>query len=167
MALCGVLAALATVCLFLGGAIPVASLSCPILASLVLIPVYLECGKKWGALWYVVVGILGLLLAPYKECAVLFVAYGAYPMLRKYLGRLPLGRLWKTVYFHIVLFAAYGIMLFVFPLPELQGEFADMGKLMLGVMVLMSNVCFWLYDIMISRLEVMYFVRLRPKLKFL
>ncbi len=167
IALCGILAALALVCLFMGGAIPVASFACPILASLVLIPVYMECGYGLGLTWFAAVGILGLLLAPMKECAVLFLAYGTYPMLRKPLGRLPLSKVWKLLYFNAVLFAAYGIMLFVFPIPELQGEFAEISKWMLGAMVVLANISFYVYDVLVGRLEVVYIVRLKPKLKFL
>ena len=167
MALCGVLGALALVCLFLGGTIPVASLSCPMLASLILIPVYMECGSKWGLLWYAAMGILGLILVPMKECAVIFVAYGAYPVLRKYFGRLRLGKLWKQLYFNVVLVLAYGVMLFVFPLPELQEEFRDMARWMIGAMVILANVCFVLYDILVGRMEVFYCVRIRNKLRFL
>ena len=167
IALCGVLGALALVCLFLGGAIPVASISCPVLASLVMIPVYTERGYGWGLIWYVAVGLLGLLLAPMKECAILFVAFGTYPMLRKYLGRLPLSKVWKLLYFNAVLFGAYAVMLFVFPIPGLQGEFAEIGKWMLGAMIVLANISFLVYDILIGRLEVLYIVRLKPKLRFL
>ena len=48
LALCGVLAALAVALMFLGGVIPFAAIACPVLASLVLIPVYAETGKKWS-----------------------------------------------------------------------------------------------------------------------
>ena len=88
MALCGVLAALAVALMFLGGTVPFASIACPVLASLVLIPVYCECGWKWGLLWYAAVAALAALLAPEKEAAVLFVFFGYYPMLRKLIGRL-------------------------------------------------------------------------------
>ena len=166
IALCGVLGALALMCLFMGGAVPVASLSCPMLASLILIPVYMECGPKWGFLWYVAVGILGLILVPTKECAGIFVAYGAYPIVRKFLGRLRLSKLWKQLYFNLILVLAYGVMLFVFPIPELRDEFKDTAQWMLGAMVLLANFCFVLYDILIGRIEVFYCVRIRPKFRF-
>ena len=86
MALCGVLAALAVALMFLDGTVPFASIACPVLASLVLIPVYCECGWKWGLLWYAAVAALGALLAPEKEAAVLFVFFGYYPMLAKLIG---------------------------------------------------------------------------------
>ncbi len=167
IALCGILGALALVCLFLGGSIPVATIACPVMASLVLIPVHLELGLQWGLIWYAGVGILGLLLTPMKECGVLFIAFGAYPMVRKPLGRLPVNKVWKLLYFNGVLFAAYAVMLFVFPIPELQGEFAELSKWMLMAMVILANFCFFIYDILIGRLEVLYIVRLKPKLKFL
>ena len=88
IALCGVLAALAVALMFLGGTVAFAVIACPVLASLVLIPVYCECGWKWGLLWYAAVSALGLLLAPEKEAAILFVFFGYYPMLKKFFGRI-------------------------------------------------------------------------------
>ena len=163
MALCGVLAALAVALMFLGGTVPFASIACPVLASLVLIPVYCECGWKWGLLWYAAVAALAALLAPEKEAAVLFVFFGYYPMLRKLIGRLRVrAAAWavKLVYVN----AAYGLMLYVFHLTAVMEDFAGMGKAMLAVLLVLANVTFVIYDVLIARLEVYYHVRLRPKL---
>ena len=77
MALCGVLAALAVALMFLGGTVPFASIACPVLASLVLIPVYCECGWKWGLLWYAAVAALAALLAPDSQVTIfgIYVKY--------------------------------------------------------------------------------------------
>ena len=75
--------------------------------------------------------------------------------------------MWKLLYFNAVLFGAYAVMLFVFPIPQLRGEFAEIGKWMLGAMVVLANISFLVYDILIGRLEVIYIVRLKPKLRFL
>ncbi len=149
MALCGVLAALAVALMFLGGTVPFASIACPVLASLVLIPVYCECGWKWGLLWYAAVAALAALLAPEKEAAVLFVFFGYYP---------------KLVYVNAAVFAAYGLMLYVFHLTAVMEDFEGMGKAMLAVLLVLANVTFVIYDVLIARLEVYYHVRLRPKL---
>ena len=164
MALCGVLAALAVALMFLGGTVPFASIACPVLASLVLIPVYCECGWKWGLLWYAAVAALAALLAPEKEAAVLFVYY---PMLRKLIGRLRVrAAAWvvKLVYVNAAVFAAYGLMLYVFHLTAVMEDFAGMGKAMLAVLLVLANVTFVIYDVLIARLEIYYHVRLRPKL---
>lgn len=164
VALCGVLAALAVCVLFLGGAIPFASISCPILASLVLIPVYMETGKRQGYVWYLAVSILGLIFSPMKEGAILFVCFGCYPMLRKLFGRLQLSRVIKHVYFNVVVLAAYGLMIYVLQMQEIVEEFSKTGKWMLGALLLLANVSFYIYDLLIGRLEVLYCVRIRPKL---
>lgn len=167
MALCGVLAALAVALMFLGGTVPFASIACPVLASLVLIPVYCECGWKWGLLWYAAVAALAALLAPEKEAAVLFVFFGYYPMLRKLIGRLRVrAAAWavKLVYVNAAVFAAYGLMLYVFHLTAVMEDFAGKGKAMLAVLLVLANVTFVIYDVLIARLEVYYHVRLRPKL---
>ena len=167
MALCGVLAALAVALMFLGGTVPFASIACPVLASLVLIPVYCECGWKWGLLRYAAVAALAALLAPEKEAAVLFVFFGYYPMLRKLIGRLRVrAAAWavKLVYVNAAVFAAYGLMLYVFHLTAVMEDFEGMGKAMLAVLLVLANVTFVIYDVLIARLEVYYHVRLRPKL---
>lgn len=167
MALCGVLAALAVALMFLGGTVPFASIACPVLASLVLIPVYCECGWKWGLQWYAAVAALAALLAPEKEAAVLFVFFGYYPMLRKLIGRLRVrAAAWavKLVYVNAAVFAAYGLMLYVFHLTAVMEDFAGMGKAMLAVLLVLANVTFVIYDVLIARLEIYYHVRLRPKL---
>ena len=167
MALCGVLAALAVALMFLGGTVAFAAIACPVMASLVLIPVYTECGWKWGLLWYAAVAALAALLAPEKEAAVLFVFFGYYPMLRKLIGRLRVrAAAWavKLVYVNAAVFAAYGLMLYVFHLTAVMEDFAGMGKAMLAVLLVLANVTFVIYDVLIARLEIYYHVRLRPKL---
>ena len=169
LSLCGVLAALAVALMFLGGTIAFASIACPVLASLVLIPVYCECGWKWGLVWYGAVAILSLLLAPEKESAILFVFFGYYPMLRTFFGRLcgakPLKWLVKLLYVNLALCAAYGLMIFIFRMPAVSAEFREYEKWMLAVLLALANLTFVVYDILIGRLEIFYFVKLRPKLK--
>lgn len=167
IALCGVLAALAVALMFLGGTVAFAAIACPVMASLVLIPVYTECGWKWGLVWYAAVAALALLLAPDKESAILFVAFGYYPMLRKLIGRLH-GRAvkWvvKLVYVNAVICAAYGLMIFVFRMEAVSAEFAAYGGWMLAALAALANLTFVVYDLLIVRLEIFYCVKLRPKL---
>ena len=166
-ALCGVLAALAVALMFLGGVLPFASIACPVLASLVLIPVYAECGKKWGWLWFLAVGILSAFVAPEKESAVLFAFFGYYPMAKKIVSRLPkfLAYLIKFIYVNATIFLAYWLMLYVFGLTSVTEDFKDVETGMLILMLVLANITFFVYDKLIDRLEILYKVRLRPKLK--
>lgn len=166
-ALCGVLAALAVAVMFLGGVLPFASIACPVLASLVLIPVYAECGMKWGGVWFLAVAALSAFTAPEKESAVLFAFFGYYPMVKKYFGRLPryLKYAAKLIYVNAVVFAAYWLMIYVFRLSAVAADFEGVGTVMLAAMLVLANVSFFVYDALIDRLVVVYHVRLRPKLK--
>lgn len=167
VALCGVLAALAVALLFLGGTVPFAAIACPVLASLVLIPVYAENGWKWGLLWYLTTALLGLLLTPDKEASILFVFFGYYPMLRRYFGRIRSAVLkWavKLVYVNLAVIAAYALMIFVFRMEAIVQEYAQTQRYILIALMLLANLSFVIYDLLIGRLEIYYFVRLRPKL---
>lgn len=164
IALCGVLAALAVALMFLGGTVAFAAIACPVMASLVLIPVYTECGWKWGLVWYAAVAALALLLAPDKESAILFVAFGYYPMLRKLIGHLHSRVFKKLVYVNAVICAAYGLMIFVFRMEAVSAEFAAYGGWMLAALAALANLTFVVYDLLIVRLEIFYCVKLRPKL---
>ena len=165
-ALCGVLAALAIALMFLGGALPFATIASPVLASLVMIPVYAECGNKWGWLWYAAVAVPAVLIVPMKESAVLFVFFGYYPMLKKYLGRCKaLKYVLKFIYLNAMLLIAYWLMLKIFRLPEVASDFEELKKWTLGTLLIMANISFFIYDILIDRIEILYHVRLRPKLK--
>ena len=169
LALCGVLAALAVALMFSGGVVPFAAIACPVLASLVLIPVYAETGKKWSVVWFLAVAVLSALIAPEKESAVLFAFFGYYPMLRKFLNRLrPKALQWiaKLVYCNAAVLAAYALMLFVFRLEALRAEFAQYENYLLALLLFMANVTFAIYDALIGRLEILYHVKLRPKFKF-
>lgn len=167
VALCGVFAALATVLLFLGGVLPFAVIACPVVASLVLIPVYTETGWKWGLVWYLAVSALGLILAPDKEAPILFLFLGYYPVLRRLINRLPFRPLRgtvKLVYFNLSIAAAYGLMIFVFRMGAVTEEFASMERYLLIACIVLANLSFAVYDRLIDRLEIFYHVRIRPKL---
>lgn len=167
LALCGILAAMAVAVMFLGGVVPFAAIACPVLASLVMLPVYIECGRKWGWVWFLSVAILASLIAPDKESAVLFVFFGYYPLVKKYFGRLPkvLKYAVKFLYLNLMVLSAYGLMLYVFSLEAVVADFADVEKWTLAAMLLLANISFFLYDVLIDRLEIAYHIRLRPKLK--
>lgn len=168
LALCGMLAALAVAVMFLGGVLPFATMACPVLASLVLIPVYAECGKKWGFLWYGVVAVLSLMLTSDKESGILFVFFGCYPLLRHLFGHLHaalLRRAVKFLYVNASIGVAYGLMLFVFRMEALTREFAETEKYLLVITLVLANIAFFLCDVLIARLEIIYHAKLRSKLK--
>ena len=76
LALASVLGALAVLFLFLGGVLPLALYACPLLASACLLPVREECRASYQWCCFFAAAILGLLLGPDKESALLFCFLG-------------------------------------------------------------------------------------------
>ena len=79
MALCGVLCALSTVCMLLGGIIPFATFCCPALAAALLTPLLFEAGDKMTLAAYAAVAVLSLLLCPDREAALIFAFSAIIP----------------------------------------------------------------------------------------
>ena len=84
LALCGMMAALSTVLLFLTGAAPVATLALPAIAGCLLIPVVVEVGLPWAFGVYGVCSVLGVFLAPDRQALLFYVLFfGHYPALQQ------------------------------------------------------------------------------------
>ena len=165
IALGGLLAALSLVCMLLT-IFPFADYALPALAGVLLIPIVLESGVKWGFMVYAVVGILNAILTPSLEAKVLFIAFfGYYPVLKALIERIrfrPLEWAAKLLLFNGTFVAAYWLMLHVFALPadslELFG--VNVPLLLLGT----GNIVFVIYDVAVTNLIVLYQRMLRPKL---
>ena len=158
IALGGVLAALAVILMLLGGLVPFATYVCPMLASVLLIPLmeYFPKGLCWG--WYAVVAILSALFCPDREAAFIFLFLGWYPIVKPDLDKLPkLPRfLLKLLIFNAAVAAAYLLLIFVFELEVLIEEAKEMGWIMIAVLAVLGNVSFLLFDRLLSILPVLY-----------
>lgn len=158
LAMGGVFAALAVILMLLGGLVPFATYVCPMLASVLLIPLLEELprGLCWG--WYAVVSLLSALFCPDREAAFIFVFLGWYPIAKPALDRLPrLARLLlKLLIFNAAIAAAYGLLLFVLQLEVLLEEAREMGTLMLIALLVLGNFSFLLFDRLLHYLPLIY-----------
>ena len=145
IALGGVMAALAVVFLCLT-VIPVATFICPALCMRRLRFVSQKCGKRIGWAWYGAVAILGVLLAPDKEAAAVFVFLGYYPLIKPALDRWKPSWLWKGLYFNIAIAILYTLLLKVLGMEELAEDYAELGMILTVVMLIMGNITFFLLD---------------------
>ena len=146
MALGGILAALAIIIMCLGGLIPVATYVCPLLCAILLQVVFQMCGRRVAWAWYGVVCILGLLLSPDKEAAATFLFLGYYPIVKPSFDRKKGRWLWKLLLFNVSIGIMYWILLKVMGLPELVGEFKEIGMGLTAVLVVLGNLSFFLLD---------------------
>ena len=151
MALGGVLAALGVVIMCLGTILPIATYICPMACMLLAQIVQSVCGGKMGWAWYGAVAVLSLLLAPDKEAAAVFAALGYYAMVKPRPERTKCPWLWKSLLFNAVILALYWLLIHLLGMDALAEEFADAGKALTVVMLLLGNVIFFLLDRVLSR----------------
>ena len=151
VALGGVLAALGVVIMCLGTIIPVATYICPMACMILAQVVQKNCGARIGWAWYGAVATLTLLLAPDKEAAAVFAALGYYPMVKPRLERTKRPWLWKGLLFNGAILALYWLLIHLLGMDALAEEFAEAGKVMTAVILLLGNVIFFLLDMVLSK----------------
>ena len=145
IALGGVMAALAVVFLCLT-VIPVATFVSPALCMILLRIVARQCGRRIGWAWYGAVAILGVLLAPDKEAAAVFVFLGYYPLLKPVFDRWKPSWLWKGLYFNAAIAVLYTLLLKVFGMDQLAQDYAELGSALTAVMMVLANITFFMLD---------------------
>ncbi len=164
VALGGVFGSLALVCL-LGTVFPYATFALPAAAGMLLVPVAIETGRRWGWLAFGAVAVLNLLLTPSMEAKVLFVAFlGYYPLLKLSIDPLPPVLAWplKLLLFNATIVVAYWLMLHLFGLED--NSFELFGVNMPLLLLALANVTFVLYDLCLSRLWEWYMLAVHPRL---
>lgn len=161
IALGGVLAALAVVLLTLGGLIPIGTYIAPMVAALPLVILLAELPGSLCLGWYCIVALLGVLLCPDKETAFVFVFLGWFPLAKPGLDRLPKlpGLLCKLLIFNASTAALYALLILVFRLDALVQEAKETGLVMLLVILLLGNLSFLLFDVLLGRLTVLYRIK--------
>lgn len=167
MALCGMMVALAIVIMLMGGVIPLATFCCPVLASLALIPVLMESGRKWTLMAYAATAVLGLMLSPDKESALLFAFLGYYPALKPGLDRIsrkPLRIIAKLGIFNLAAGAMLFSIAFVLRMDVVMAEYAAMGLIGGILFAILANITMLLYDRMVVIMAVVYLKKFRPML---
>ena len=147
----GMMAALAVVIMCLGGLIPVATFTVPIICMLILAYVLKFCGKRIGWAWYGAVSILGLLLGPDKEAAAIFLFLGYYPILKPGLDRMKVGIVLKVLIFNGMILLMYGVLIYLMGMQHIAQEYHQLGKIMTIFMLVGGNVVFFLLDKVLRR----------------
>lgn len=142
---------MAVVIMSMGTLVPVATYVCPMFCALILQLVLKTCGSRIAWAWYGAVTLLSLLLAPDKEAAAVFLALGYYPIVKPKLDKRKGKWFWKGILFNAVILITYWLMMHVFGFDQLSAEFADMGKVMSVLLLLLGNVTFFLLDKLLEK----------------
>ena len=156
MALCGLLTALAVVVMALAGAIGIGTFLGPMLAMAVLLPLLEEYGGKTAFLASVATSILGVLIVPELELALVYGAFGWYPILRPKLNRIssrPVRAALKVTLCTAMILLLYGVLL------QLLGMTADLlgiGIVWKLALLVLGIATFLLMDLALGRLTFLW-----------
>ena len=159
LALCGVLCALAVAFLWLSGVLPLSTYFWPILASSVLLIAREECRASYAWSCFAASAILGLLLCADKEASLVFCFLGYYPLLKPKFDAISsrvLRFAAKLGLCTVTMGLLYALILFVFKLPAVVQEFSESATWLLWATAAMGLLLFFVYDLLIDRLAVVY-----------
>lgn len=162
LSFCALLAALGTAFMLAGNLIPILTYVSPLAASLTLIPVLTEFGKKYAWMTWAVTAALALILCTDREAAFFYLFVGYYPIIRPDLNRIrskPARILAKLGVF------SAGIALMVLSLTFVVGVQDIREELWLNIAfyVMMVGLMF-LFDRTYAAMTVFYEKRLRRAL---
>jgi hypothetical protein len=125
--------------------------ACPLLAGVFFILVGEKYGRKYHVMLYVVSAILCFLLVPNIEQNLIFAGFfGWYPIIRPSLQKLPKILSWivKFGIFNGVVLAIEWLVMRIL-VPE------AVGSAILWVLLILGNITFLFYDLMIPRMEIL------------
>ena len=168
LAVSALLAALGVVLLLLGSLVQVLDLSMAAIASLLAVFAVIEIGGKYPMLIYAVTSVLSLLLLPVKTAALVYFAFaGYYPVVKAFIEKIKnrvIGTVLKLLFFNLMLtlFLIF-VRLFV-PTFEIFPEL-ELGKVLpYAIAFGVGNLTFVLYDVLLTKVIVLYIFRIRHKL---
>ena len=169
-ALGGILSAASVIVLLLT-IFPFATYVLPPLAGAFLIPLVIECGKKWAWCAYAAVSLVALLIVPDMEAKTLFIVFfGYYPIVKATVESLKsrtVEWLLKLGLFNAATICGYVVLTRIgFSLDAFRIERIVLPLYaFLLFFLLTGNIIFVIYDIGLSRFLPLYFARLQPILR--
>lgn len=165
VALCGIVAALSVLIMFLAY-FPYFTYAVPAAAGLLMIILVIEINPKWAVLAFISSSILILLLAETEAKLMYVLFFGYYPILKERIERMNkpvIEYILKFSVFNIAVIAVYLISTKVFGIPF--DEMGDFGQYLELVLLILANITFAIYDFATTRLIYTYMIRLHPRLK--
>ena len=162
IAFCALFSALSVVLLYVGAIIEVMDISMACIASMLCIVALTEIGGMYPWLVYGVTGALSLLILPAKFGAVIYVGLaGYYPMAKFLIERLN-NRIFQWIFKMLLFNVSMGIIVWV-SLFLFTG--AEMTKAYIISLFALGNFTFVIYDIALSLLIKLYFIKYRKLLR--
>ena len=163
IAVCGMLAALSIVFMFLGSILGVFTYVAPLLCSIIMAIICDVANKKYAFITYIAVSVISLIFLNDKECALTYAFFfGYYVIIKDKLEEIKpkwLCLLIKLLIFNAEIIASQLILIYAFGIP-FETFWGKWGAV---VLLLLANAVFFMYEIMLKRLIILYNVKYRNK----
>lgn len=167
IAFCGILSALGVVIMYIGSLFESLDLTFAMIASLLLVFTVIECKGFMPWLTYAVISLVSILLLGNKLPAVAFIVSGYYPIVKQYFEKIKnraISWVLKIVVFNLALTVLVFLFKLILPSIDLLGVSFIGGNLRYVAVYLLGNLIFVLYDLLLTRIIIIYLYRLRKKL---
>ena len=151
LAICSLVAAVGIVVMVIGSMLGIAIYAAPMLAGMILTPIGKKYGIKYQLTTFATVALLSIMLVADVEQSLLFLVFlGWYPAVRPKLQNLSktwIRMMTKLVIFNIPVITAE-FLVFTMLVPQ------EMEKWIIATLIVLGNVTFVLYDILVPRMEI-------------
>ncbi len=95
-------------------------------------------------------------VVPDKQAAMIFVFLGYYPVVKDYLDHHMKSKVlqWviKFIIFNLSILAAYGLMIYVFQMPDVMTDMGSLGRFTGLVTLLAGNIVFIVFELALTRI---------------
>ncbi len=163
--LSAMIVALGVVLMSIGALVELVDLSLAAVVSLFVVFAMIEIGMPYPWLIWVCTSLITFLLFPGNTIWLMYLSFGAFPILKAYIERLPRG-LWlilKLLYLNAIIVALYFLTELIFGIPLFEG-----ALWLCIVAYVFMNIAFIAYDRLITVMVRVYFERFRHRFsKFL
>ena len=151
-AVCGMMAALSVVLMFVTTFVSVFVYVLPIVTGLIVFFVSEFADKKWASGVFFTTAFLSLVLLTDKEAGLTYALFfGYYPLIKYTIEKLPKALSWviKLVIFNgaAVCIGVLGVVVFGIS----AEEYKELGEYTIPILLTLANVAFILYDVAFSR----------------
>lgn len=162
LAVCAILSALGVVLIYFGSLIEVLDMSAAVLASVGCIFAAIEFGGAYPWLIYAVTGVLSLILVPNPISALMYILFfGFYPIIKLRLDKK--GRLARLILKELAFNLSLAVLLILWKFVFSAG--AEESPVLYVVFIILAEIAFPVYDLALSKLSLMYFAKIRPKIR--
>ncbi len=166
-ALGGIVAAVSLVLMISVAIVPFLTYALPAAAGLMIVFMVIEADKKWAFGVYSAVAILGMLLVPDKEVAVMYLAFfGYYPIIKSVyeekLGTV-IGWILKILTFVVTMVVSYALMMKFMGVTIDETE--EFGVMAIPFLLGLGAFAFIMYDIALTKMITLYVMKWQKHFK--